>query len=96
MAITLILDSLSQALLFISAIEFLVSQTPYSMRGLIFGAGYGNVTLFTIIGYGIYWPFIHLSNKQSSILSKEMLATINKLTWSQLGNQDKHYYETVS
>ena len=60
MAITLILDSLSQALLFISAIEFLVSQTPYSMRGLIFGAGYGSVFLFTIIGYGIYWPFIHL------------------------------------
>ena len=33
------------------------------MRGLIFGAGYGSVTLFTIIGYGIYWPFIHLRSK---------------------------------
>ena len=31
------------------------------MRGLIFGAGYGSAFIFIIIGYGIYWPFTHLS-----------------------------------
>ena len=31
------------------------------MRGLIFGAGYGSVFIFIIIGYGIYWPFTHRS-----------------------------------
>ena len=61
MAITLVLDSLSQTLLYISAFEFFASQMPYSMRGLIFGAGYGSVFIFIIIGDGIYWPFTHLS-----------------------------------
>jgi uncharacterized membrane protein len=72
MAITLVLDSLSQTLLYISAIEFFASQTPYSMRGLMFGAGYGGIYIFTMIGYGIYWPFTHLStNWGSGIISCE-------------------------
>ena len=72
MAITLVLDSLAQTLLYIGAFEFIMSQTPYSMRGLIFGAGFGGRYIFTIIGYGIYWPFIHLSiNWGSGVISCE-------------------------
>ena len=47
--------------IYISSIEFLASQTPYSMRGLMIGAGYGSVFIFTMIGYGIYWPLTHQS-----------------------------------
>ena len=61
MAITLVLDSLAQTLLYINAFELIMSQTPYSMRGLIFGAGYGSMFIFIIISYGIYWPFTHRS-----------------------------------
>ena len=39
--VTVVPDSLAQTLLYMSAFEFIVSQTPYSMRGLIFGAGFG-------------------------------------------------------
>ena len=66
MAIILVLDSLALTLLYISAFEFFASQTPYSMKGLIFGAGFGGKYIFTIIGYGIYWSFTHLSIKWSS------------------------------
>jgi hypothetical protein len=72
MAITLVLDSLSQALIFTGGFEFVMSQTPYPMRGLIFGVGYGSMYILRIIGYGIYWPFIHLSiNWGSGIISCE-------------------------
>ena len=57
-AITRVLDSISLTLFCISTVEFFASQTSYLMRGLIFGVGYGSMF---IIGYGIYWPFIHLS-----------------------------------
>jgi hypothetical protein len=46
----------------IAGIDFLASQTPYSMRGLIIGTGYGSIFVFMMIGYGIYWPL----TKQSS------------------------------
>jgi peptide/histidine transporter 3/4 len=72
MAVTLVLDSLSQTLLYIGILEFHASQSPYSMRGLIFGAGYGSIYIFTMIGYGIYWPFAHRSiNWGAGIISCE-------------------------
>ena len=72
MAITVVLDSLARTLLYIGTFEFFASQTPYSMRGLIFGAGFGAKYIFTIIGYGIYWPFTHLSiNWGSGVISCE-------------------------
>ena len=72
MAFTKLLDSLSLTLLSISAVEFLVSQTPYSMRGLMIGVSYGGVFLFTMIGYGIYWPFTqHSSTWGTGIISCE-------------------------
>ena len=61
-AIPNILANISITLLGISSIEFLVSQTPYSMRGLMIGLSYGGVFIFSTIGYGIYWPFTHHSS----------------------------------
>ena len=57
-----LLERISQAVLCISALEFLVSQTPYSMRGLMFGVGYGSIILFTSFGNLTFW----LVKQQSS------------------------------
>ena len=51
-----LLNIISLTVLSISGIDFLASQTPYSMRGLIIGTGYGSIFVFMMIGYGIYWP----------------------------------------
>ena len=72
MAITLVLDSLAQTLLYINAFELIMSQTPYSMRGLIFGAGYGSMFIFIIIGYGhdllaIHSPFNKLGSRSHQL-----------------------------
>ena len=45
------------------AFELICSQTPYSMRGLLFGAMYGSVVLYGVIGFGILQPF----TKQSTV-----------------------------
>ena len=67
-----LLQSLSLTLLSISGIEFVLSQTPYSIRGLMISVGYGSMFLFTMIGYGIYWPFIQpLSTWGTGIISCE-------------------------
>ena len=67
-----LLQSLFLTLLSISGIEFVLSQTPYSMRGLMIGVGYGSMFLFTMIGYDIYWPFIQpLSTWGTGIISCE-------------------------
>ena len=52
-----VLNSVSIMYLGIGGVEFICAQTPYSMRGLISGAGYGSVAIFTLIGYGITHPF---------------------------------------
>ncbi len=56
-AIVQFLDIISLTVLGVCGIDFLVSQTPYSMRGLMIGASYGSIFVFMMIGYGIYWPF---------------------------------------
>ena len=53
MAIPNILNSISFILLGIGVCEFISAQTPYSMRGLIFGATYGSFAIYCLIGYGI-------------------------------------------
>ena len=66
------IETVSIALLGISTIEFLSSQTPYSMRGLIIGGSYGSGFIFAMIGYGIYWLFTHqLSTWATGIFSRE-------------------------
>jgi MFS family permease len=62
MAIPSFLQTISIAMVSTSGIEFLASQSPYSMRGLMVGASYGSMFIFTMIGYGIYWPFTHQSS----------------------------------
>ena len=64
LSIPKILSSISFILLRVSAYEFMCAQTPYSMRGLIFGYTSGNAAIFLLIGYGILSkPFTwHLIN----------------------------------
>jgi peptide/histidine transporter 3/4 len=52
------LNSISLCALSLGGVEFICAQTPYSMRGLISGAGYGSVILFTLIGVAITQPFM--------------------------------------
>ena len=52
-----ILNSISFVTLLISTIEFICAQTPYSMRGLMFGTVYGCIVIFGLVGYGIKQPF---------------------------------------
>ena len=70
MAIPNILNSISFVLLGIGTLEFICSQTPYSMRGLIFGAAYGSAAIFSLIGYGISELFTrHLIDWGTGIIS---------------------------
>ena len=56
----------------IGSFEFICAQSPYSMRGLLFGTGYGSVMLFNILGYSIMQPFRRLSfTWDSGIISCE-------------------------
>ena len=48
-AIPQFLHSISMALIFISGLEFLCAQVPYSMKGLIFGTTYGFGAISTAI-----------------------------------------------
>ena len=57
MALPSFLSSVSIFTLGVGGIEFICAQTPYSMRGLISGAGYGSVALFTLIGIAVTQPF---------------------------------------
>jgi hypothetical protein len=47
------------------AFEFICSQSPYSMRGLLFGATYCIVMLYCMVGYGVMQPF----TKQSTSIA---------------------------
>ncbi len=51
------LNSLSLISFAICAFEFICSQSPYSMRGLLFGATYGGVVLYSVMGFAILQPF---------------------------------------
>ena len=58
MALQGVLNSVSTFMLGLGGVEFICAQTPYSMRGLISGAGYGSVALFTLAGIAITQPFM--------------------------------------
>ena len=63
MILPCLLNSVSQIAIITGAFELICSQSPYSMRGLLFGAAYGSVVLYCVIGYGILKPF----TKQSMV-----------------------------
>ena len=50
-------NSVSIITLATGAFEFICSQSPYSMRGLLVGATYGSVALYFTVGHGILQPF---------------------------------------
>ena len=58
MALQGFLNSVSIFTLGLGGVEFICAQTPYAMRGLISGAGYGSVALFTLVGVAITQPFM--------------------------------------
>ena len=58
MALQSFLNSISLFSLGLGGVQFICAQTPYSMRGLISGAGYGSVALFTLVGVAIIQPFM--------------------------------------
>ena len=57
MAVPLFLDSLSTSMLGIGALEFITSQTPYSMRGLVMGTAYYMLALCVLVVMVISIPF---------------------------------------
>ena len=56
MAVPFLLHFLATAAVAIGAIEFIASQAPYSMRGLVMGTVYCMLTLFAAVGLGISVP----------------------------------------
>ena len=62
MSIPNLLFSFSIIALSIGALEFFVSQTPYSMRGLLVGSTYGMVSLFAALTVAISIPFTKISS----------------------------------
>ena len=58
-----ILNSLSVAMLTVGGAEFICAQTPYSMRGLMFGSAYGGFAVYAVVAYGLNQPFITQSNR---------------------------------
>ena len=56
-----LLNSVSIVTFSIGVFEFICSQTPYSMRGLLLGTMYGSVVLYCVLGYGIMQPFMKQS-----------------------------------
>ena len=57
MAVPHFLHTLSASVFCIVAIEFIASQAPYSMRGLIMGTAYCMFALCVVVGVGISIPF---------------------------------------
>ena len=61
MILPCLLNSVSLISIITGAYELICSQSPYSMRGLLFGAAYGSIVLYRVIGYGILKPFTQQS-----------------------------------
>ena len=57
MILPYLLNSVSVVTFVTGAFELICSQSPYSMRGLLFGTMYGSVVLYCVLGYGIMQPF---------------------------------------
>ena len=57
MAIPDFLQSISLLFFYVGGIEFACAQVPYSMKGLLFGVGYGTVFIAGAIGVVISLPF---------------------------------------
>ena len=56
-AIPQFIHSTSMALIFISGLEFLCAQVPYSMKGLVFGTTYGFGAISTAVALSLSFLF---------------------------------------
>lgn len=63
MALPFTMNSLGQFLLLTSIGEFLCAQSPYSMKGFLFGSTYGLSGFFAIVGYLLLKPVKLISRK---------------------------------
>ena len=61
-----LLETISQCIVLICTTEFLCAQSPYSMRGLLFGITYGAVGFFSVFGYALMLPVKILSEAKLS------------------------------
>ena len=57
-----IINAMSLVTSAIGGIELICAQTPYSMRGLMFGAVYGGFSVYASIAYGVTHPFTREPN----------------------------------
>ena len=57
-----IINSLSFTIFVIGGAELICAQTPYSMRGLMFGTVYGGFSVYASIVYGVTHPFMREPN----------------------------------
>ena len=61
LAVQCCLSSLSNMLSYIALYEFICSQSPHSMKGLLIGLSFATQGLFQAIGMGIMIPFLYAS-----------------------------------
>ena len=65
-----VLNSVSVVTSAMGGLEFICSQTPYTMRGLLFGVMYGSIVVCSVAGFGILQPF----TKQSRAWATGMIS----------------------
>ena len=53
-------------------LELIISQTPYSMRGLLMGRVYGLLTLFAMLTVALSFPFTKMPVMESSAVVSGM------------------------
>ena len=63
LAVQCCLSSFSAMLIYIGIYEFICSQSPHSMKGLLFGLAFALQGLFQVIGVVIITPFLFASNQ---------------------------------
>ena len=57
-----IINAMSMVTSAVGGAEFICAQTPYSMRGLMFGTVYGGFSVYASIAYGVAFPFTREPN----------------------------------
>ena len=57
-----IMSALSRMLLYIGMFEFICSQSPHSMKGLLIGLAYAIKGLFQLLAVGLATPFVIIKN----------------------------------
>ena len=66
MILPYVLLSVAHFLILTSVGEFLCAQSPYSMKGLLFGLVYGFMGVFGVFGYFLTWSLQVLAEKKLS------------------------------